>query len=134
MTAYGPFDPGLLTRLPRVRKVAVVRASRIGDFICATAAFRALRRAVPDAELSLIGLPLVEDLVARSHHLDRFISFPGFPGMAEQFFDSRRAAGFFVEMQGENFDLVVQMHGSGAHSNIFSLLLGASVTAGICAH
>jgi ADP-heptose:LPS heptosyltransferase len=68
--------------------------------------------------------------VNRSHSLDRFIEFPGFPGMAEQFFDARRALTFFGQMQAEHFDLAVQMNGSGVNSNPFTLLLGARVTAG----
>jgi ADP-heptose:LPS heptosyltransferase len=126
-----PFDPGLLSRLPEPpRKVVVVRALRIGDFICATPALRALRAALPGAEISLIGLPFVRDLVDRSPALDRFIEFPGFPGMAEQFFDPRRALAFFQQMQAEQFDLAIQMNGSGVNSNPFTLLLGARVTAG----
>lgn len=66
------FTSGLLSRLPEPpRKVALVRASRIGDFICATPAFRALRRAMPDAEVTLIGLPLVQELAERSPYIDR---------------------------------------------------------------
>lgn len=127
-----PFRPGLLQRLPSApRKVAVLRASRIGDFICATPAFRALRGALPGAEISLIGLPFVADLVARSPYLDRFTEFPGFPGMAEQFFDARRAVSFFTQMQNEGFDLAIQMNGSGVYSNPIALMLGAPVTAGM---
>ncbi len=126
-----PFLPGLLSRLPELpRKVALVRASRIGDFICATPAFRALRMALPNAEITLIGQPFVEELVARSHQLDRFVPFPGFPGIAEQFFDPRQTVQFFEQMQAEQFDLAVQMHGSGVYSNPFTLMLGAQVTAG----
>lgn len=127
----GPFSSGLLNRLPSApEKVVIVHALRIGDFICATPAFRALRRALPEAEITLIGLPFVEDLVSRSPHLDRFIEFPGYPGMAEQFFDARRAAEFFAQMQAEQFDLALQMTGSGVYSNPFTLMLGARVTAG----
>jgi ADP-heptose:LPS heptosyltransferase len=123
--------PGLLFRLPRrPRKVVLVRASRIGDFVCATPALKALRNALPGTEISLIGLPIVRDLAVRSLCLDRFIPFPGFPGMAEQLFDPRRSLAFFREMQEEGFDLAIQMHGSGVYSNPFTLMLGARLTAG----
>jgi ADP-heptose:LPS heptosyltransferase len=112
------------------RKVALLRASRIGDFLCATPAIRALRAALPDAEITMITLPMLRDLVERSPHLDRFVAFPGFPGVAEQFFDASRATAFFAAMQAERFDLAIQMQGSGVYSNPFTLLLGARATAG----
>lgn len=126
-----PFAPGLLSRLCEMpRKVALVRASRIGDFLCATPAFRALRAALPQAEITMITLSLLRGLVERSPYLDRFVAFPGFPGIAEQFFDARCVAQFFQEMQEERFDLAVQMQGSGVYSNPFTLMLGARLTAG----
>lgn len=131
-STYGdPFTPGLLWRLPAPpRKVALLRASRIGDFLCAVPAFRALRAALPEAEIAIITLPLLCELALRSPYLDRVIAFPGFPGIAEQLFDARRCAGFFQQMQAEGFDLAIQMQGSGVHSNPFTLLLGAGATAG----
>ncbi|MFB2937855.1 glycosyltransferase family 9 protein [Aerosakkonemataceae cyanobacterium BLCC-F154] len=126
-----PFLPGLLFRLPETpRKIAIVRASRIGDFVCATPAFRAIRKALPLAEISLIAMPFLAELVKRSPQIDRFIPFPGFLGMAEQFFDPRKVVQFYQEMQGEQFDLAIQMHGSGVYSNPFTLMLGAKTTAG----
>lgn len=123
--------PDLLFRLPSSpRKVALLRASRIGDFICATPAFRALRMALSAAEITLIAMPFMAELAARSPHIDRFVSFPGFPGMAEQFFNPRQTVAFFQQMQAEQFDLAVQMHGSGVYSNPFTLMLGAQTTAG----
>jgi ADP-heptose:LPS heptosyltransferase len=131
-TLYGdPFAPGLLRRLPGPpRKVALLRASRIGDFLCAVPAFRALRAALPEAEIAIITLPLLCELALRSPYLDRVIPFPGFPGIAEQFFDARRCLGFLQAVQAERFDLAIQMQGSGVHSNPFTLLLGARATAG----
>src|SRR5947209_18142837 len=109
-----PFTSGLLARLPKLPgKVALVRASRIGDFICATPAFRAIRMALPQAEITMITLPMLRDLVIRSPHLDKFVAFPGFPGIAEQFFDARRSIHFFQDMQGKQLDLALQMQGSG---------------------
>lgn len=126
-----PFSPGLLHRLPTPpRKVAVLRAMRIGDFICATPALRALRAALPNAEITFIGLPFVRDLALRSPYVDRFVDFPGFPGMAEQWFDPQRALRFFQDMQAEHFDLAIQMNGTGVYSNPFTLMLGARATAG----
>ncbi len=126
-----PFAPGLLTRLPEpVHKVVLLRASRTGDFLCASPALRALRKALPGAEISMITLPILKDLVERSPYLDRFIPFPGYPGLAEQFFDARRTAQFFQEMQAQQFDLAIQMQGSGVNTNPFMLMLGAARTAG----
>lgn len=123
--------PGILTQLyPPPRKVVLVRASRIGDFVCATPAFRALRAALPAAEITLIGLPQAEELAARIPDIDRFVRFPGFPGIAEQFFDARETVAFFQRMHAERFDLAIQMHGSGVFSNPFTLLLGARTTVG----
>jgi ADP-heptose:LPS heptosyltransferase len=126
-----PFAPGLLARLSEPpRKVALLRASRIGDFICATPAFRALRHALPDAEITMITLPILRDIVLRSPYLDLYVAFPGFPGIAEQFFDARSTTQFLRAMQEERFDLALQMQGSGVYSNPFTLLLGAKATAG----
>jgi ADP-heptose:LPS heptosyltransferase len=125
------FAPGLLRRLsPTPRSVVVVRASRIGDFLCATPALRALRVALPDASITLVALPMVRPLAERCSSIDHFEEFPGFPGIAEQFFEARRTAGFLGRMQAQRFDLAVQMHGSGVCANPFTLLLGARATAG----
>lgn len=125
------FTPGFLTRLPEPpQKVALLKASRIGDFINSTPAFRAFRRALPQAEISMITLPILRDIAMRSPNFDRYIEFPGYPGLAEQFFDARKVASFFQAMQAEQFDLAVQMQGSGVNSNPFMLMLGAKHTVG----
>lgn len=125
------FQPGLIHRLPGPpAKIAVLRAARIGDFICATPALRALRRALPAAEITLITLPMLHDLATRLPYVDRYAPFPGFPGLAEQLFDPRAATRFFTAMQAEEFDLAIQLQGSGVYANPFTLLLGARHTAG----
>jgi ADP-heptose:LPS heptosyltransferase len=127
----GPFDPGLLSRLPASpRRIAIVKPSRIGDFLCATPALRALRHALPEARITLITLPILRDLALRCPHVDHFAPFPGFPGLAEQLFEPERAVTFLRRIQAEQFDLSIQLQGSGVFANPFTLLLGAKYTAG----
>lgn len=130
VTHYMTETPLLARLSPAPRKIAVVRASRLGDFICATPALRALRGALPSAEIVMITLPLLRELVARLPYVDRFVAFPGFPGIAQQFFNPREALAFFHHMQAERFDLAIQLQGSGVYANPFTLMLGASATAG----
>jgi ADP-heptose:LPS heptosyltransferase len=123
--------PNLLARLPKPpRKVVLLRASRIGDFLCAMPALRALRARLPEVEISMITLPLLQEIAERSPSIDRFFPFPGFPGLAEQLFDPHAAVDFLRQVQQEAFDLAIQMQGTGVHSNPFTLLLGARASAG----
>ena len=91
----------------------MLRPGRIGDYLCATPAVRALKRAAPRARLDYVGLPLVRDVVARNPYVDGFIAFPGFPNIAEQFFEPRRVVAWLAGMQAQRYDLVVQLYGSG---------------------
>ncbi|HXF71209.1 MAG TPA: glycosyltransferase family 9 protein [Actinomycetota bacterium] len=119
-----------MPELEPLRRVAILRALRLGDLLCSVPALRALRRAWPHAEITLIGRPWAAWFVRRfSYLLDRFLALPGWPGVTEEF-DPGAAPGFLVEAQGRRFDLVVQMHGSGLASNPLALLLGARRTAG----
>jgi ADP-heptose:LPS heptosyltransferase len=105
----------------------------MGDLMCALPALSDLKQAVPSCELTLIALPMVRELARRVPFVDRVLPFPGFPGIAEQLFRPRAALSFFEHMQAERFDLAVQMHGSGAYSNPFTLMLGARRTVGFTA-
>jgi ADP-heptose:LPS heptosyltransferase len=112
------------------RRIAVLRPGRIGDYLCATPAVRALRRAVPEARLDYVALPLIRELVERNPQVDRFVAFPGFPSIAEQFFDARRAVRWLAAMQRQRYDLVLQLYGSGVHANPIALLMGPRYCAG----
>ncbi len=80
MLMTDPFAPGLLQRLSEPpRKVVLLRASRIGDFLCTTPAFRALRAALPEAEITIITLPLLLDLVERSPSSRSLCRLPRLP-------------------------------------------------------
>jgi ADP-heptose:LPS heptosyltransferase len=131
MRDHDPLSPGLLQRLAHPpRKIVILRASRIGDFINTMPAFRAIKAYLPESRLTVITLPMLFDLAERCPDIDQVEAFPGYPGMADQLFDSRQALAFFSRMQDEKFDLAMQMQGSGVYSNPFVLMLGARYTAG----
>jgi len=118
-------------KITDVQRIAVLRALQLGDLLVAVPAVRALRLAYPQAEITLIGLPWASSLVARySTYLDRFVAFPGAPGIAEADYDPARTDAFLKEQRVYGYDLVIQMHGSGETSNPFALALGAPHTAG----
>jgi ADP-heptose:LPS heptosyltransferase len=115
-----------------LRRIAVVRAlSGLGDFLCAVPALRALRGGSPGARITLIGLPVTWPLVERfGGYVDELAEFPGFPGIPEVPVDAGRIVRFLADAQAREFDLVVQMHGSGQVTNQFAALLGGRRTAG----
>jgi ADP-heptose:LPS heptosyltransferase len=106
-------------------QIAVFQALNLGDLLCTTPALRAIRRRLPAAEITFVGRPWAEDFVARLSTVDRFLPFPGYPGIAESPPD---AAPPFPRWPG--FDLAIQMHGSGEVSNGFVATLGATHSVG----
>ncbi len=117
-----------------VARIAVVRAlPGLGDLLCLTPALRALRTAHPAAHVALIGLPAAAPVVerlARGGLVDELLEFPGFPGLPEVPFDQARLDGFVAAARAREFDLALQLHGSGERSAAFTELLGARTVAG----
>ncbi|HYG18883.1 MAG TPA: glycosyltransferase family 9 protein [Ohtaekwangia sp.] len=115
-----------------IRRIAVFRALYLGDMLCIIPAIRALRKAYPDAEITLIGLPWQQEFVDRfSAYFDRFIAFPGWPGLPEQTIDPHRVTVFLAAIQDKKFDLVLQWQGNGSITNSMVGLWGAKHIAGL---
>src|SRR6516162_5452072 len=102
------FNPCPLARasggaLPR--RVAIFRALQLGDLLCTVPALRALRGALPQSEIVLIGLPWARAFTARyAAYLDGFCAFPGWPGLPEQPPHGERVRAFHGAMRAEAFD------------------------------
>jgi ADP-heptose:LPS heptosyltransferase len=118
-----------------VRKIAVLRANAVGDFVFALPALQALRAAYPHAEIVLLALPWhARFLQGRPGPVDRVIVLPRIPGVsvaADQVGGGDEVDGFFAAMQAEQFDLAFQLHGGGRYSNPLVQALGARVTVGL---
>lgn len=121
--------------VPGVRRLAVLRANGLGDYVVAEPALAALHRAYPDAELTLLGAAHHEALLAgRRSPIDRVVVVPPVHGVRVKTADpdatEEEIEGWAGEQRAYGYDLAVQMHGGGRHSNQLLLRLGARVTAG----
>lgn len=133
-TSFDAFGERARPPIAGVRKLAVLRANGLGDFVLALPALEAVRAAYPRAEIVLLGLPWHGQLLAgRPGPVDRVVPVPPVPGLVGAGDDGHAGAveAFFAAMQAERFDLALQLHGGGATSNGVVRRLGARVTAGL---
>ena len=128
MTLLGP----VAAPVPGVQKIAVLRANALGDFIVTLPGLDALRQGYPGAEIVLLGSDLHRLLLhERPSPVDRVIVVPPSRGVRNgPEASEQELARFFAAMRAERFDLVLQFHGGGRHSNPFVRRLGARVTVG----
>lgn len=118
-------------RRDTVERIAVFRALALGDMLCAVPAFRALRRAYPQAHITLIGLPWAQAFIDRfPGMIDELLVFPGAIGFPEQPETDAGLPAFFATAQARRFDLAIQLHGSGGVANDLLQCLGARRYAG----
>jgi ADP-heptose:LPS heptosyltransferase len=121
----------IASKIGQPQRIVIFRALVLGDLLCTTPALRAIRHTCPDAEITLVGLPWAKNFVSRYPHLiDQFMEFPGYPGLPEIQPDLKKIPEFFKAAQSKNFDLAIQMHGSGAYVNSITVLMGARRNAG----
>lgn len=118
-----------------IKKIAVLRANALGDYIFSLPALQALRETFNDAEIVLLGRAWHKEyLQNRPGPVDRVIVVPLYPGISERegyVPDEEVLSAFFAEMQEEKFDIAFQIHGGGRNSNPFLLRLGAKLTVGL---
>ena len=130
MTAHLSANHRLGSSLPK--QLVIVRSlPGVGDLLCIVPALRALRAALPETHITLLGLKQAIWFVQRfNHYINAWLEFPGYPGIPEVPFSSPRTVSFLEHIQKMNLDLALQLHGNGSSINSFTMLLGATLTAG----
>lgn len=125
---------GLGARVAGVQSIAVLRANAVGDFIVALPALEALRSTYPEARISLLGRAWhARFLSERPSPVDEVIVIPDTAGVGcppDTPEDAAAHDAFFRRMRERRFDIALQLHGGGGHSNPFVRQLGARLTAG----
>jgi ADP-heptose:LPS heptosyltransferase len=125
----------LMDKLPDIHKIALLRATALGDFIASTPALYALREAYLEAEIVYLGKPWHKEfLEERPGPVDRVIVVPPKPGVREEADmpeDLQEFEAFCVQMRAEKFDLAIQFNGGGANTNPVIKRFGARHSVGM---
>lgn len=123
-----------LPLMKNIRKIAILRANGLGDFIVALPAITAVKAAYPKAELVLLGKPWHADFLRGSRTpIDRVVVVPVCKNIREEpgiWPDADELQQFFAAMRDEGFDLATHFQGRGIASNAFINQLGARITVG----
>lgn len=119
-----------------VERIAVLRGGGLGDLFFALPAIAALAHTYPQASITLLGTPIHAALLRdRPGPVDEVVVLPYAEGVrprpaTQEHDDADEIARFHERMRARSFDLAVQVHGGGRHSNGFLLELGARHTIG----
>ena len=113
-------------KLSNINRILVIKYSAIGDLIMSTPAFRSLKKAYPNAKISLLigkwSLPIIEN----NPNIDEFIV------VDDDIFAKKKIAGLLgliLKLRKNKYDLVISFHRSLAMS-LFSRLVGGRNTLG----
>ncbi|HEY8164927.1 MAG TPA: glycosyltransferase family 9 protein, partial [Gemmatimonadaceae bacterium] len=112
-----------------VKKILVVELWHIGDVVLATAALRLLRRAYPNARITLLAKPYAAELLAKGDLIDELVVFD-FPWTAlDGKYDPRRyevgeIGSVIAQLRREKFDLSVDVR-MDLRSNLLTYAIGA---------
>lgn len=121
---------GLDVQIGSNPKIAILKPGGLGDFLAITPALRALRKAYPQAKITLITRSDLVPFCERHPRIDRVIACPSYPGVTGGMPDEQRLREFFAAFAAESLDLALQWAGNGTSSNQLVRRLGARLTVG----
>ena len=97
-----------------MQRIAVLRARPLSDMQCAVPALRALRKTIPGAHVTLIGLPAAAEFAARFPvFIDEFVALP---------LEGAALSGFVAAMHARRFDVAIPMQRGRATDVLLELI------------
>ncbi|MGN6531797.1 MAG: glycosyltransferase family 9 protein [Ginsengibacter sp.] len=121
--------------MKNIKKIAILRANAIGDFLVTLPAIQAIRTKFPKAEIVLLGSAWHKSfLVAGRTPIDRVIIVPVMKGIRSEKNkqeNQEERERFFEEMNKEHFDVAIHFQGNGISANPFLNRLSAGLTVGL---
>lgn len=105
---------GRRTLIPKSppQKVLIIQTAQLGDMICMTPVFHALKRHIPEVKVYVAGNTSNKELLAGNNDVDEYITF-----------DGKRIFPFIARLAREHID-VVCIRGFGFTSLVSALLAG----------
>ncbi|MFO7653403.1 MAG: glycosyltransferase family 9 protein [Candidatus Krumholzibacteriia bacterium] len=122
MSRRPSLTPAELVALRPQRLLIVRQHNQMGDMVCATPAFRALRSAYPGAEIALVTAPINDAVVRHNPDIDRVLRFD-----KDLWAHPRRLAVFWRDLRGFRADLafVLNSVSFSVTSAVLGLVSGA---------
>lgn len=102
--------------LTRVRRVLLLNATALGDFLFSTPVFRALKETYPAWELDILLHPGWQELAAPNPHLSRRWLYPG---------RGPRLISLMGQISRPGYDLAVILHGNDPEASLMARATGA---------
>lgn len=110
--------------LTRVRRVLLLNATALGDFLFSTPVFRALKETYPAWEVDILIHPAWQDLAAPNPHLGRRWLYPG---------RGPRLMSLMRQLRRPGYDLAVILHGNDPEATLIARATGAPFIIGSAA-
>jgi ADP-heptose:LPS heptosyltransferase len=74
---YAPFRKGAKTLHGTPERVVIVQMAKLGDMVCTTPLFRAVKAQYPSCELVVVGNKVNRELLEGNKDVDRYVEFAG---------------------------------------------------------
>jgi ADP-heptose:LPS heptosyltransferase len=99
-----------------VRRVLLLNATALGDWLFSTPTFRALKETYPTWQLDVLVHPRCQDLAAHNPHLARLWLYPG---------RGARLLRLMRRMRRQRYDLAIILHGNDPEATLIAQATGA---------